>query len=53
MYFNDEILLDDKFGDESIERSSKILYAYVNEYSPSYFMFDLQNNKLDDETSLL
>ena len=44
MLFNDENLLTDEFGDESIERTSKILYAYINEKNPSYFSFDLQNN---------
>ena len=52
MYFNDENLLSDNFGEESIERTSKILYVYINEKNPSYFIFDLQNNQLDDETDL-
>ena len=34
MYFNDEVLVLDSFGQESIKRSSKIIRTNINEYKP-------------------
>ena len=53
MYFNEEVLVTDNFGQESIKRYSKILYNQINEQKPSYFSFDLQTTHLEDETDLV
>ena len=34
MYFNEEVLVSDKFGEESIKRFSKIIHAQMNEEKP-------------------
>ena len=53
MYFNEEVLISDKFGDESISRSSKILFTQINEEKPSFFSLDLQTFHLEDETDIV
>ena len=53
MYYNDEILITDSFGNESIKRFSKIMNTQINEEKPSYFSFDLQTTHLEDETDLV
>ena len=53
MYYNDEILMTDDFGQESIKRVSKVLYTQFNEKVPSYISFDLHTILLEDETDLV
>ena len=48
LYFNDQTLVTDKFGAESIENNSKIIYTNVSTDTPSYFSFDLQTAYLED-----
>ena len=45
--------MTDKFGDESINRYSKIQTVAISELKPSFFSFDLQTNHLEDETDLI
>ena len=53
LYFNEEILITDSFGDESIRRFSKIIYTTINQERPQYYSFDLQTTHLEDETDLV
>ena len=53
MYYNEEVLLTDKFGDRSINRYSRILTNTINEQRPSFFSLDIQTSHLEDETDLI
>ena len=53
MYFNEEILVTDQFGQESINRFSKIISTSINNDIPQYFNLDLQTTRLEDETDLV
>ena len=48
LYFNDQTLVSDNFGAESIKNTSKIIYTNVSTDTPSYFSFDLQSTYLED-----
>ena len=48
MYYNDEIFVPEEYGENSIKRTSKILYSQINEEKPSYYFFDLQSSILED-----
>ena len=52
-FFNDQTLVTDNFGAESIVNSSKIIYTNVSTNNPAYFSFDLQTAYLEDETDLV
>ena len=53
MYFNEEVLVSDSFGQESIRRFSKFFTTSINEKKPSYYSFDFQTTQLEDETDLV
>ena len=52
LYFNDQKLVTDNFGADSIKNTSKIIYTNVSTDTPSYFSFDLQTTFLEDQTDL-
>ena len=52
-FVNDQTLVTDNFGAESIVNSSKIIYTNISGNNPSYFSFDLQTAYLEDETDLI
>ena len=53
MYYNEEILINDNFGKESIKRFSTATNTFINKEKPSYFSFDLQTTHVEDETDLV
>ena len=53
MYYNDEIFVPEEYGEDSIKRTSKILYSQINEEKPSYYFFDLQSSILEDQTDFI
>ena len=53
MYYNEEVLLTENFGEKSINRYSRMLFTTINEQKPTYFFFDLQTSHLEDETDLV
>ena len=53
MYYNEEILITDSFGQESIKRFSTVTVTNINQEKPSYFSFDLQTTHVEDETDLV
>ena len=52
MYYNEEILITDKFGEESMKRFSRTNFALINE-KPSWFGINFKTSHLEDETDLL
>ena len=53
LYYNDETLVSEAFGEESIKRSSKFIYTNINEEKPSYFSFDFQTSHIEDMINLV
>ena len=45
--------MTENFGEESINRYSKLIYATINEQNPSFFSLDLQTTHLEDQIDLV
>ena len=52
-FVNEQTLVTDNYGAESISDKSKIIYTNISGNNPSYFSFDLQTAYLEDETDLI
>ena len=53
LYFNDATFDATKFDDESVTKSSSITSQQISQYKPTFFQYNIQTNKLEDETALI